>query len=409
MLFLFFLFASSFFGETTKTYVAKDWATVRYLDNLGLKRASPGVFEGELSKESLRNANVEISNQANDETYKGYSTDRAILKDMNSYAQITKGEVRVIGKSYRERDILALRLGEYKSGRPTVLLAAGIHGNEIVGAELLMMFAKHLIYESEGILYNFVNIWIVPRINPDGYSMKQRENYNGVDLNRDYDHDREGAQPETNAMRDFMDSIHPHAVAVLHGGATVCSFPLDSRDDHMNHLYSASPDDDLLRDVCAQWASKNPDMNENPLFKSDGGIINGNKWYELLGGLQDWAYWRGVAVSITPEIAPKYPSYNSVTSRYFPNNLGSIDKFVRMSMQGVHGRVMDSKRNFPLEAVIKTDGVDVTANADGYYWRILSPGEHEIIVSVPGYTSARFTVNIKADQSYQHDLQLVRS
>ena len=96
--------------------------------------------------------------------------------------------------------------------RPAVLISEAIHGNEyldiadrlprefIEGSANTSGF-KQLLAKG-GILY------VVPVANPDGYTRGQRENANGVDLNRDYTiqaaHNQGFTQPETRAISTYV-------------------------------------------------------------------------------------------------------------------------------------------------------------------------------------------------------------
>lgn len=394
-------------------YVARDSSAVRYLDSLGLTRDSPGTFVGELHLSQFEGYRVErVVSAMSDNPFAGYSDSSAVISALRLCANRSSGEVREIGRSVNGNAIWALRLGPMKEERPVVALMAGIHGDEVVGAELLLRFASHLLDNDAAHLIHSVNVWLVPRINPDGYLAKTRENANGVDLNRNFPDEFDGAaqsplQPETAAMMSFLRSIRPQMVAVLHGGAEVCNYPLDNNAAHRESVYSAALDDALLKSICHDWAARNPDMAENPLYKSSGGTVNGAQWYLVSGGLQDWAYFNLGAMSITPEVSmDKWPRAVTVASRFFPNNIGGMLSFVRNSMQGIHGRVTDSRTGRGVIAEIRTSGIAVQTNAEGYFWRPMPLGRHTIVVAAQGFIAARFDMDVLPRKSYLHNIVL---
>ncbi|VDK80516.1 unnamed protein product [Dibothriocephalus latus] len=95
---------------------------------------------------------------------------------------------------------------------PEVKLVANMHGNEVVGRELLLRLAKYLCdkyTEGDGLvswLLQHTRIHLLPSMNPDGYELVEetgknelsgRTNANNVDLNRNFpDSDRLAFQGE---------------------------------------------------------------------------------------------------------------------------------------------------------------------------------------------------------------------
>lgn len=158
-----------------------------------------------------------------------------------------------------------------------------MHGNEVLGRELLLKLADYLCDEyrkNDDIqhLINHTRIHILPSLNPDGWddAVKQekgrewldgRANANGVDLNRDFpdldsvayqsgdrtDHlfneqylDHE-MQPETKAAVEWILSNPFVLSANLHGGSLVANYPYDEAPDGSPRRYMPSPDDDTFR------------------------------------------------------------------------------------------------------------------------------------------------------------------
>ncbi|CAG2120947.1 unnamed protein product, partial [Medioppia subpectinata] len=109
-----------------------------------------------------------------------------------------------IGQSVESRDLLVLEIGTtpgvHRPGVPEFKYVANMHGNEVIGRELLLLFSKYLL-ENYGTdpritrLVNSTRIHLMPTMNPDGYeksllgdcnSEYGRGNAHKVDLNRNF-------------------------------------------------------------------------------------------------------------------------------------------------------------------------------------------------------------------------------
>jgi murein peptide amidase A len=127
---------------------------------------------------------------------------------------------RVIGHSVRGRPIRAYELGSRVATRTVVALAA-MHGDERAGVTILdrLRFGPPI---------HGVDLWVVPRANPDGVAIDSRHNAAEVDLNRNfpthwipqsgyYDSgSRPASEPETRAMMRFLNRIDPSWVVSFH-------------------------------------------------------------------------------------------------------------------------------------------------------------------------------------------------
>lgn len=90
-------------------------------------------------------------------------------------------EAGFVGEPLAEIQDLPIRAySKAKEDLPTVYLSAGIHGDEPAGP-----LALRRLFE-EGFFGDQANWLICPMLNPVGLKFGQRENSDGVDLNRDY-------------------------------------------------------------------------------------------------------------------------------------------------------------------------------------------------------------------------------
>jgi len=115
----------------------------------------------------------------------------------------TSLEVKTIGEfdaRGRRYPLLTMHLGREAPGKTRVLLASGIHGDEPGGVEAILRFVEEHS-ESQNLLDRF-SFMIFPCNNPTGYELDTRENWRGVDLNREF-----GARSPEPEARIVMDAL----------------------------------------------------------------------------------------------------------------------------------------------------------------------------------------------------------
>lgn len=128
----------------------------------------------------------------------------------------------VIGHSVQGREITARHLGDPAAPVQIVVLGQ-MHGNEEGGRKVVTELLASPIPAGIG-------VWVVPSLNPDGYEADTRVNAHGVDLNRNFPaawrQQRRGtemwsgpraeSEPETRAMRHFLERVRPAALISFH-------------------------------------------------------------------------------------------------------------------------------------------------------------------------------------------------
>lgn len=405
-------------------------AHVRLMDRLGLDRDhSKGVFVGDpRHTQTVRDAGVDVRVHTPGD-FDGYHDNDAIERDLRAFVERSNGEFLRVGESVQGRTLHAARLGPRRPGVPKILYMGGIHGDEVVGPELVLFFATHLLDNDRTGLMNNTEVYLLPRLNPDGFALQQRANANGVDLNRNFPDRYVGEdaadkfpylgsaprQTETQAIMTFLDGLRPDLAVVMHGGSTVCNYPYDGNaagvDNPRARAYAAAPDDALYREVCSAYAEHNRQMTGNRLF--EGGITNGAAWYVLYGGLQDWLYLNSHTVSVTTEVSDdKWPRGATVFANYAPFNLASMTAFGNKALQGLRGRVTDEHGHPVSGAAVKVEsgagGLNVFTDSDGYFVRMLPIGHHSLSVSSPGYVGQRVEVPVVNGEGYVRNFALQR-
>lgn len=161
----------------------------------------------------------------------GYIREDSLYKEITriSSLQPALAQVRIIGFSGTENSPLyALEIGRKQATRKALLIGQH-HGDEVLGVNVSLAFAEHLLTEPacRKILQN-CSLWIVPSLNPEGYRIvssgqfqfKRKNNRDtdgnkrldlrtdGVDLNRNYpvfwDLD-----PDTNPQSPYFKGAEP--------------------------------------------------------------------------------------------------------------------------------------------------------------------------------------------------------
>jgi protein MpaA len=66
--------------------------------------------------------------------------------------------------------------------RKRIYLSTGIHGDEPAGPLAAVQLLQDDLWPAD------VSLWFCPCLNPTGFTLNRRENFQGIDLNRDYRH-----------------------------------------------------------------------------------------------------------------------------------------------------------------------------------------------------------------------------
>ncbi|KAJ8954965.1 hypothetical protein NQ318_000396 [Aromia moschata] len=338
--------------------------------------------------------------------------------------------------------------GHHEVLTPEFKYIANMHGNEVLGRELLLKLADYLCEQYlEGnpdikALIQMTRIHLMPSMNPDGWQLATdtggqdyligRTNNNSIDLNRNFpdldkimfvneedhmDHNNhllnqlsalnEPLQPETKAVIRLIMQIPFVLSANLHGGDLVANYPFDeSRSGRQKDEYTGTPDDETFRNLALAYSLRHADMAspnrkgcgdvDSNRFAKQGGITNGAKWYSLQGGMQDFNYLSSNDFEITLELGcDKYPPA-SVLENEWERNKDALINYMWQVHIGVKGVVYDSEtRQRIANAVIHVKNVtngrsddiahDISSVRDGDYYRLLTPGTYKITAYKEGY------------------------
>ena len=264
-----------------------------------------------------------------------------------------------VGQSIEKRELWVLEVtdnpGKHEPGEPEFKYVANMHGNEVVGRELLLElikefclgYGKNKRYTS---LIDNTRMHFMPSMNPDGYEnatknrgdwLQGRSNAHHVDLNRNFPDqflpDEIGPmQPETKAVANWIRKNNFVLSANLHGGSLVANYPYDDNPQSKT-VYTKSPDDDVFKFLALAYSDAHTTMHlDRPPWDCDGvppdhfnhGITNGAKWYNVAGGMQDYNYVHSNCFEITLELGcDKFPAEEKLP-RYWNENKEALVKFI---------------------------------------------------------------------------------
>ncbi|XP_017779456.1 PREDICTED: carboxypeptidase D-like, partial [Nicrophorus vespilloides] len=334
-----------------------------------------------------------------------YHNNEQIASYLKNFTEVHKdiSTLYSIGKSNEGVDLLVLRLTKNVGTlKPHVKLIGNIHGNEAIGREILLQFIEYLgeNYKTNstiGWLLDNTVIHVMPTMNPDGYrpfSVGICEGENGrlngrnVDLNRDFSWTgNETKQPETEAVRAWLQNNTFVLSASLHSGALVVNYPYDTSTE--KNKPSLTPDDDVFRHLSLSYARKHSTMvkgcqykdNTEKVFKD--GITNGAEWYSFTGGMQDYNYVDHGCMELTLELSCcKTPMTKDLEDLWMKNKEPLID-FCLQVHNGIKGRIIVDG-NSKTKAKLKIEGRNIGFRTSefGEFWRILLPGQYILQIEV---------------------------
>ncbi|KAL4641499.1 carboxypeptidase Z-like [Arapaima gigas] len=368
-----------------------------------------------------------------------------------------------IGRSFEGKDLLVIEFsdnpGQHDLLEPEVKYIANMHGNEVLGRQLLIYLAQYLCSEYQlgnkriQSLVNSTRIHILASMNPDGYELaaaevedsndpdgEQGPRFNGwtsgranaqnIDLNRNFpdltsivyslrrsrrfrnDHIPipdsywfGKVAPETYAVMKWIRSIPFVISASLHGGELVVSYPYDlSKHPQEEKMFSPTPDEQVFKQLARTYADAHATMADNNTercgapFGIRGGIINGAQWYSFPGGMSDFNYLHTNCFEVTVELGcDKFPAEHELYSEW-QRNKEALLSFMESVHRGIKGIVKDKHGKGIKGARVSVRGIwhDVTTAEDGDYWRLLTPGIHIVSAHAPGYRRAIKKVRLPA-------------
>ncbi|KAL3206167.1 hypothetical protein MRX96_040343 [Rhipicephalus microplus] len=318
-----------------------------------------------------------------------------------------------VGQSRQGRELWVLMLSSRSTNgkllKPSMKYVANMHGNEVVGKELMLQLIAHLIngYDIDPRirwLLDNTNVHIMPSMNPDGMSISRegqcvglRGRYNSAGRRRRC---ASGSTPSPSCSR-----------ATCTGGAMLVRYPYDDTYGQ-NTVESKTPDDDVFQHLARTYSFNHPTMRQFSCERQTfhDGIVNGAKWYPFKGSMPDYTYVQGGCMEVTLELSCcKHPlSYQ--LKRFWTDNRKPLMKLLEESHRGLRGIITDDE-GYPVTNVrlmIKGRYMPFRTSPKGEYWRILLPGTYTLMASSPEHNDAEVPVQIVEGQTTVVNITLVR-
>nr|XP_055034804.1 probable carboxypeptidase X1 [Misgurnus anguillicaudatus] len=376
-----------------------------------------------------------------------YKEMRKLMKSVNEMCpDITR--IYSIGKSYMGLKLYVMEIsdnpGKHELGEPEFRYVAGMHGNEVLGRELLLNLMQYICQEYKQGNHRIVKlvketrIHLLPSMNPDGYERAYkkgselagwglgRNSYEGIDMNHNFadlntvmwdaielEQDKSKlinhyfpipehytskdawVAPETRAVINWMQTFPFVLSANLHGGELVVTYPFDMTKDWAPKEHTPTADESFFRWLATVYAStnhvmSNPDRRpcHNEDFLRYNNIINGANWHTVPGSMNDFSYLHTNCFEVTVELScDKFPHASELPIEW-ENNKESLLIYMEQIHRGIKGVIRDKDTEAGIaDAIIKVDDIDhhIRSAFDGDYWRLLNPGDYDVTVTAEGY------------------------
>ncbi len=332
---------------------------------------------------------------------------------------------KVSGTQTCRRQLWFMRISgtpSVSSDKPRMFLGANIHGDEVIGREMLLRLMDLLgqgqdsdqeITSMLTALRSNAEILLMPSINPDGYEKQKRADcwkssgtshttcYTGADLNRNFPNKETGQSdsssgraPETAAIMDKLYKYEPETYggtpvqwphpfvlgANFHGGSTCANMMFDScpnTGSPTTNCRNNYPDQGAIFDEDLEAKSLGREFaNLSPVIHGSGssgsfyqGLTYGYEWYYISGGLQDWSvvYPNRDSLHMTVELtATKWPSFSSSTEGVevsWTNNKKALVTYLYRGLKGVHLEIVDQAGQPITGVTVDVSGRPITLGA----------------------------------------------
>lgn len=300
--------------------------TIDHVSRQGFEVWGPRGLGQWLQRNKIRSAPL---SKVNMKAAGNYPSPEEIGQELAGIAKTNPQLTRLfsIGKSVQGRDLWVMKVAakvEQNDNRPEFKFIANMHGDEIVGRELMVLLIKDLVsnYGKDQYITQLLDttqIYIMPSMNPDGAAAGTRGNAQSVDLNRNFpdfstedNQDRpDGRAIETQAVMNWEANRKFVLSANFHGGAEV-----------VNYLWDTTPEKhpklQWLQSLALGYSKLAPYIFSSTTFQN--GITNGYDWYEVNGGMQDWSTYYRRDIQFTVELSnSKWPNYSTVDYYYKQN------------------------------------------------------------------------------------------
>jgi len=403
--------------------------SLKLMDEPGLEKghAIAWVYLTPAELEKLKTSGLEYVINNYDLNYTSrHFWDRSVLESYHNYNQMVElsdslaanfpaiCKKILLGTTLGGRQLGILKISDNVNtdeNEPEVMFDGGIHGDEIMGPEIVIRYARDLClgYGVDSTYTNLINsreIWLYYLVNPDGFASGIRYNSNGVDCNRDigFMWGGEGystgpfSQPESRILRQLWLDHNFILYTNFHGGTEVISYPWSYR-------ISQPPDWQHINQLAAVYSSTSGYAN---LGYGQGCVI----MYQIFGATKDFNYGALGQVGWSMEISQSKQPPSSQIPMYYNYNVPAITEMINRVGWGLEGKITDQLTGSPVKAAVFVNSFyPVYTQAQlGDYHKYLLPGQYTIVVKASGYQTKTISgVTVPAQGSVIKNIQLTRT
>ncbi len=387
--------------------VAMAWV---YVTPSELEKLQASGLEYIITNPDLNSHSLNFWDQSILESYHNYNQMVELSDSLaTNFPEICKKIILATTPEGRELGILKISDNvETNENEPELMFDGGIHGDEIMGPEIVIRYARELClgYGNDPTYTDLINsreIWLCYMINPDGYANGIRYNSNGVDLNRDvgFMWGGEGyspfpfSQPETRILRSLWLEHNFVLYNNFHGGTEVISLPWSYR-------VSQPADWTHIQQLASVYSNAS---GYSSLGYGQGCVI----MYQIFGATKDFNYGSLGQVGWSMEISMLKEPPASQIPMYYNYNVPAITEMIDRVGRGVNGVVTDSITGSPVKASIFVSSfypvyTDATL---GDYHKYVMPGTYTLTVKASGYQTKTITgVTVPPQGAVTTDIQL---
>ena len=368
-----------------------DYYAFGYVERQKLNSDMKELDDSLLKKYNFNAKTLELKNDFEPaERYENYHNYTALTNELKLLEQKYPNLIKMdtAGKSGSNRELWYVKISQNvqtDGNKPNLLYIANMHGDETVGRELMIYLIRELVSGSHSDLIANAQIFIMPSMNPDGFELNQRYNANGTDLNRsfpDFTSDpndiTNNRAPEIQAIMRLMDKYHFQLSLNFHGGEVCYNLVWDTQENVGNKKF---PEDAVSYKLGRDYTLKNKTMYNGGF---DHGLTYGYEWYEVNGGMQDWATYYRQSIQATVELSgAKYPSASELPG-YWNENKDAFLEHITSGLKGLHFEVVDSYSGRPLYPKVTVSNRKLIYRTN-FIHRLTLDGEFDVTIEAEGY------------------------
>ncbi len=204
----------------------------------------------------------------------------SVLKPIENH---NSSESEIIGFSEENRPLKVTYYGRNAKSSLRVFIIAGQHGDERYGRKAIDCFTTYLT--SGKLDFPLIQFAVLSNANPDGASLRKRENALGVDLNRD--HQRLDSK-ENRSVHSFVRRWNPHMIIDVHNYPSRRKHLLEKNIILDYDVLVEAPTNpaaccikeqskvEFIKNICSDLKSHNISCERYFIVKPSGGVRHGS-------------------------------------------------------------------------------------------------------------------------------------